>query len=202
MLSFDPSQTAPLCAAMLPTVLMMIEDDQDRAFIEELYLRYRPVLYKTALRYFGPNEQELEDAIGKSIERMCKYCHTLKRIPPEKQPIYLVCIARSVCHTRMTYLRTHDLPDFLALEEAEEEVPLLEEEVVFSRFYAMDLLQSFNQLTERDKELIRLRHIDQMDYDEIASVLHISPGAARTAVCRAKSRLEKLAATFRKGDWQ
>lgn len=198
MHSFDPVHTAQMCTVLFPAALLMIQDDQDRAFMEDLYLRFRPLLYKTALRYFGPDEQELEDAIGKSIERMCKYCQTLKQIPPEKQPAYIICIARSVCNTRMTYIRTHQKPDPLPLEALDSQAPPLQEDVIFSRFYALDLLQSFHQLTDRDKELIRMRHIDQMDYEEIARLLNMSPGATRTAICRAKSRLEKLAAVFRK----
>lgn len=71
--------------------------------------------------------------------------------------------------------------------------------IVFSRVYADDLLNSFPMLSDRDKELIRMRHIDMLDYDEIAEALHISERTARTAVSRAKARLENLAQNL-KGD--
>lgn len=38
-----------------------------------------------------------------------------------------------------------------------------------------------------------MRHIDMMAYDDIARALNISERAARTAISRAKKRLEKLA---------
>lgn len=67
-------------------------------------------------------------------------------------------------------------------------------DIILSKFNAIELLDSFKQLSDRDKELIRMRHIDLMDYDEIAETLNISLPTARTAVFRAKQRLEKIAA--------
>jgi len=51
----------------------------------------------------------------------------------------------------------------------------------------------YAELSERDRELIRLRHMDQMNYEDIAVVIGLSESSTRTAVSRAKKRLKQLA---------
>ena len=64
---------------------------------------------------------------------------------------------------------------------------------MFDRVFASDLLGAFPELSEKDKDLIRLRHMDLLGYDVIAQQMGITEIAARTAVSRAKSKLERLA---------
>ena len=45
------------------------------------------------------------------------------------------------------------------------------EEMAFSKVNALALLNSFHQLSPRDKELIRMRHIDLMEFSDIAQAL-------------------------------
>ncbi|NLO13311.1 MAG: sigma-70 family RNA polymerase sigma factor, partial [Clostridiales bacterium] len=66
-------------------------------------------------------------------------------------------------------------------------------EAALSRFFAVDLLQSFGQLNEREKQLIRLRHIDGMEYEDIALILGMKEAAVRTALSRALKHLADLA---------
>jgi RNA polymerase sigma-70 factor (ECF subfamily) len=47
-------------------------------------------------------------------------------------------------------------------------------------------------LAPPDREIILLRHVEQLSHKEIADVLRISPGAARTRYCRAVERLHDL----------
>lgn len=180
----------------LPLVILLIVDDADRQFLTDLYLRHRELIYKSAANYFPGNLLEIEDAISSTAERMCKYCKELEQIPCNKQKYYLVKMVRTVCIARLVELRrSRERNDWFAdsqvVEGTADEAHA--HDFVFSRVYADDLLNSFSALSNRDKELIRMRHIDMMEYDDIARVLDINEGAARTAVSRAKKRLEKFA---------
>lgn len=199
---FDTKLMMETVGTTLPLAILLIEDDEDRQFLTDLYLEYRNLLYKEAMRFFCDSPFEIDDAVSGSAERMCKYCKELQNIPCNKRKFYLVKIVRSVCNTRIAELtKQQERRDWFADSETVEGV---EDEnsahsIVFSRVYADDLLHSFPMLSDRDKELIRMRHIDMLDYDEIAEALHISEGTARTAVSRAKARLENLAQNL-KGD--
>lgn len=193
---YDAKLMMETVGTALPLAILLIEDDEDRQFVTDLYLQHRELLYKKAKGFFYNSQSEIEDAVSSAAERICKYCKELQKIPCNKRKFYIVRIIRSVCITRVAVLqRQQERRDWFADTETVEGV---EDEnsahsIVFSRVYADDLLNSFSMLSDRDKELIRMRHIDMMYYDEIANTLHISEGTARTAVSRAKARLESLA---------
>ena len=46
-------------------------------------------------------------------------------------------------------------------------------------------------MSQRDQDIIWMRHVDLMEYSEMAEVLGMREGAVRTALTRAKARLEK-----------
>ena len=51
---------------------------------------------------------------------------------------------------------------------------------------------ALDRLASGDREVILLRHLEQLSHKEIADILSISPGAARTRYCRAVERLHDL----------
>lgn len=195
MQPFDPQALFPLYSAALPAIFATIEDDEDRAFISELYMQNRMLMYKTIVGYFKEDTALVEDVFGESLIRMCKYCRTLRFIPEEKRAVYLMCIVRSVCNTWMKEKHLHPKQEELSYEELPEEIvdEAADYDLIFSRFHAVELLNSFRELNQREKELIRLRHIDRLDYNEIAQIMHSTAGAMRIAVMRAKRHLEELA---------
>ena len=64
---------------------------------------------------------------------------------------------------------------------------------MLSHLRANDLLMSFDRLSSRDQELIRMRHIDYMEFEEMAHEMGMTVSAVRTALFRAKKRWKKLA---------
>ena len=138
----------------------------------------------------------MEDAVGNAVLNLCRYCKTIRTVPEERMPAYMICLARNVCSAQLKKLARQQHAT-VTLEDAEDVETIADEramhEVALSRFTAMEMLDSFDRLTDREKELIRLRHIDMLDYEEIARMFGLSYGAARTAVSRAKQKLEKLA---------
>ena len=190
MYSFDASQI------MIPVAILLIEDDDDRDFLADLYQQYYRLLWKTASMFFPGNEEEIAEAVSDSVERMCRYCKNIQDTPCNKRAAYLVKIIRSVCNTRLGELQKQALRKDMYISAAELENIEDEQqnhEMIFSRLYATDLLQSFDSLSETDRYLIQLRHIDGMSWKEIAALLSMNEGTVRTALSRAKTRLEKLA---------
>jgi RNA polymerase sigma-70 factor, ECF subfamily len=57
---------------------------------------------------------------------------------------------------------------------------------------AQDVKRALEQLSERDREVLMLRHLERLATEEIASVLGISVGAVYTRHLRALERLGKI----------
>lgn len=185
-----------LSGATLPLSILLIENDEDRQFLTEMYLQYRPLMYKIASQFFSDNYAEMEDAVGGAVERLCKKCETLRQVTCNKRASYIVSTVRNVCLTRLREIGLQRRSrDYTADSEVVDSVPGQEDVqgIVFDRVFASDLLDAFPELSEKDRDLIRFRHMDMMSYDEIAAHMGITEIAARTAVSRAKSKLERLA---------
>ena len=190
------SGTALSIIVCFPSVLLLIQSDEDAQRLVELYHQYKRLMFKVAQQYFHYDQHEIEDVISDSILKMIKNFSTISAVPGNKIASYIVKIVRSECNDKLRKL-SRQRSD-LHFWDAEDNLVEVEDvsasnEIVFSRFFAIDLLQSFEQLNEREKQLIRLRHIDGMDYEEIALILGMKDAAARTAISRALKHLRELA---------
>lgn len=196
MQNFDMNQIMGLSGAVLPLSILLIENDEDRQFMTEQYLQYRPLMYKIASQFFSDNYAELEDAVGGAVERLCKKCETLQQVACNKRASYIVSTIRNVCLTRLREIgRQRRSRDYTGDSEVVDSVPSQEDVqgIVFDRVFASDLLDAFPELSEKDRNLIRFRHVDMMPYSNIAAQMGITEIAARAAVSRAKSKMERLA---------
>lgn len=181
---------------VIPLAILPIENDEDREFLTQVYEQYYRLLSKVAAGFFPGNQEEIFEAVGESAERMCEHCQKIKSISCNKRASYLVKIIRSVCINRLDALKKEDAGrDYFVNQDEIDDIEDKQNthDVVFSKLYANDILDSFDELSKMDKCLIRMRHIDGMDYEDMAQALSLSQGAVRTGVSRAKTKLEKLA---------
>lgn len=176
----------------LPMFLLLMQDDDEREQIAELYLKYVGLMRQVASRYFFPNSAEQEDAVSDAVLRICKNFSTISRLESHKIPSYIVKVCRSACIDRLRRSNgTEVYPGEEMLAAIPDEDTMLE--VLIDRNNAIDLLESFVALSERDKELIRMRHIDLMSFEQMAQFLGISEVSVRSAISRAQRRLKNLA---------
>lgn len=177
--------------------LFSLETNDDKEFATKLYYSYRGLFYKVATKYFSPNHAEVEDAISNAIVAMCTYLATIRKIPEERIPAYMLSIIRNVCLKRLAKIRDErkvfskvsivDIDNYVSSDEQVEDI-------IFAKVNATVLLDSYcNHLSETDRELIHMRHVDMMSIVDIAHVLGKNEGAVRTALSRAKKRLENTA---------
>ncbi|WP_301206968.1 RNA polymerase sigma factor, partial [Paramuribaculum intestinale] len=54
------------------------------------------------------------------------------------------------------------------------------------------LMQAIDMLPGVEQAVLRMRHIDGMEIEEIASISSSTPGAVRTALSRARRRVRQL----------
>ena len=197
------SSTALSIIVCFPSVLLLIQNDEDSQRLVELYHQYKRLMFKVAQQYFPHDHHEMEDVISDAILKMIDNFSTLSAVPCNKTASYIVKIVRSVCNDRLRK-RNRQRSD-LSLWDAEDNLADVEDvnasnETALSRFFAVDLLQSFGQLNEREKQLIRLRHIDGMDYEDIALILGMKEAAVRTALSRALQHLAELAKAIERSE--
>ena len=181
----------------VPVLMLAMMSDSDREFLQELYFQHRKTMYHVARKHFADKPEELEEAISTTLERMCRYVKKLQEVPSNKMKAYVVLMVENVCRNRLRKIIREREQGTISFDDSNlynaDTISVDPYETLFDYADAKTLLASFQGLSQRDQELIWMRHVERMDYTEIADELHMNAGAVRTALSRAKNRLEEIA---------
>ncbi len=192
---FKVFQISERLGPIVPMAVLLLDSEDDRNFVSQLFLRYQKTIYYVTLEYFDQDDMDIDEAIGETIERICRYCSNLKTIPQSKMQKYIVSMTGNVCRD---ILRKRDrwgkIIDYTFdqenLEKISSDYDL--ERTVFDKASATELMEAFEMLPKREKELLRMRYIDRIPTKEIAKDLHSRENAVRTAISRARHHLQKI----------
>ena len=152
---------------------------------EELMRRYQTTLYNVCARYLG-NERDADDV---SQEVMLKVLYGLKKFEGKsKFKTWLYSITYNECITQYRKeKRKKRLLDALSLnpveEASEEDAPEVEEDKGLDRW-----LLNVNQI---DREIIILRFVAELEFQEIASIMHLGLSATKMRYKRAIDKLKQ-----------
>lgn len=165
-------------------------DNSDRAFVESIYEEYKKLMYAVAWSYFKGNSADVDDAFARTLERMCRYVEKFHAVECNKMKAYVISVTENVCRQMLLERKHKSGQD--AFEEYDENMPdpVDPYSAVFEQAGVSELLDSLEGLNERDKLLLYLRHVEQLEYAEIAEQMDMTEGAVRTALTRAKQRIQ------------
>ena len=138
----------------------------------------RPKLISIALRYLK-NSDEAEDIVQDAMLRLWQI-HTEVNLP--LMPIASV-ITRNIAIDRLRYAMPHTAISSLQAIQAEERTET--DERIDRMLRIMNALPTFQQT------ILRLRHIDGMEYADIAQITGSTEAAIRQAVSRARRAVLK-----------
>lgn len=154
---------------------------------ESLLRQYEPIVFHTCARYLR-NEQEAEEACQDAFLRVF---HGLPKFEGRaKFRTWLFRIVVNVCrrHFAVTQKRLASHTKFL--DAAQYELPVGDEpqpqdfdEVTGIIGEGMDLL------APDDRQILILRHVSELSFDELAATLDIGLSAAKMRLYRAEQRL-------------
>lgn len=194
----DLNNTHPLKTAYDPRQLAdeeLVLRARDELFhitraYEELMRRYQRTLFNVCARYLG-NERDADDVCQ---EVMLKVLYGLKNFEGKsKFKTWLYSITYNECITQYRKeRRKRRLLDALSLEPndeaAEEEPPKTEEKSGLERW-----LVHVNPI---DREILVLRFVAELEFQEIADIMHLGLSATKMRFKRALDRLrEKFGST-------
>ncbi|MGH1439300.1 MAG: sigma-70 family RNA polymerase sigma factor [Cellvibrionaceae bacterium] len=149
---------------------------------EALMKRHDQLLYRVCYRLLG----NPDDARDVSQEVMIKVFGYLPKFEGRSMfKTWLMQIARNTCFTMQAKLkRQRELRDILEYETDENAGDRIITE-------AMDVDTILSTLNKQDKEVLVMRYIAELQFDEIAEVCDISLSAAKMRVYRATEALKK-----------
>jgi RNA polymerase sigma-70 factor (ECF subfamily) len=178
----------------------------DREAFEELFARYRPYLHQVVasrldarLRQRIDPSDVVQEAEAEAFRRLGDFL--------QRQPMPFRLWLRKTAWERLLKLREQHVEAARRSVEREVRLPdrsslLLAQQLMAGgstpsqrlsrKEIARRLNQALGRLSENDREILLMRHQEDLSYDEISSFLEIEPSAARKRYGRALLRLQNL----------
>ena len=165
---------------MLPICILAIRDDDDRAYMTRLFVKYQRLMYRTIYDILG-DKWTKEDVLQTTLLRLIDHLDTLRRLEPEG-------LAGDIA------VRDSGRHPWLPLD-GEPEVPDERQEVedrVLRRLELDALAQVWPRLDENTRWLLEARYILDYSDGELARELGVKPDSVRMALTRARRKARRL----------
>ena len=179
---------------MIPFVILAIEDDEDRAFMTEVYLQYERLMW-SEIRKCLRDEQESEDAFQEALVKLVRHVKKLRSLETRNLVNYIIT---TVKHTCIDALRQKNKAPSLSVDngdwtgqyylQSDENVEI----TVYRREAVAELEAIWPQLDERSRYLLEARYFLDLSTQEIGEQLNITPDSVRVELSRARQKAKKL----------
>ena len=174
---------------MIPFVFLLIENDDDRRFLESVYLDYHRLMYAQALR-ITHNSAAAEDAVSESLISLAKKISVLRGLECNKLRSYAVITVRNTAITMLNRQKREILDGDVTIEEmagTERTDARLMEQAGIEK-----IKNAISALPPREKDLMLMRYFQGLTDEEIAKATGLKPVSVRVHLSRARKNLARL----------
>ena len=157
----------------------------DRKAFSELVRRHQSPVYRYLLRMLGSHE----DALELAQDTFIKAWQALPQWQPEAQ--FRTWLFRIANNAALDALRRRKLVEFVPLEDGYD-APGSEPDPEHQAQVTQDVRQleaSLNKLAPEHRQILLLREVEEMSYEEIGRVLSLSEGTVKSRLARARAAL-------------
>jgi len=174
----------------VPLSILLIESDEDREFMTNLYIEKRELMYRVA-HYYSGSILDTEDAVSESCLGLIRRINQLKQFGDSELEAYIVATVRNA--VRMIYRkRSANVEQSLTADLDLADHGPDTDEIVLAKWSVDELSAGIRKLSPDDQSLITMRYFQGYSDKEIATLLKIREGAVRTRLFRSKLRLQRI----------
>ena len=155
----------------------------DRSAFSELVRRHQDRVYRHLLRMLGSHD----DALDLTQEVFVKAWQALAQWQPEAQ--FRTWLLRIASNTALDALRRRKLVEFVPLEDgfdAPGSAPDPQRQAQATQ-EVRQLEASLKRLAPEHREILLLREVEEMSYEEIGRVLSLSEGTVKSRLARSRT---------------
>lgn len=174
---------------MTIAIITAIKDENERNFIEKLYIKHNKHMWKYAM-YLTKNKDEADELIQVSFEKIIRCIDAVKKINCCKIDSYMVSIVRNSYNTIMLkkYKEKENIEyidsDKLADIEAQDDY-----ESVLERSSSSDILVALENMPDKYKMVLKLKYVYEFDDEQIAKTIDVQTNSVRMYKTRALNML-------------
>ena len=172
---------------MIPICILTMADEDDREFMEALYLEYNRLIYSTIMQIVH-DSWAAEDLMQSTIEKLIGKVDDLKTKERARLVNYMITTAKNGA---LNYLRSRKHEPGISYDEQQEILDLsCDQDAIEQRLIqegdCEQLYRVWPMLDARSRFLLEERYVREKSYQEIADDLGIKPDSARMALTRAR----------------
>lgn len=177
---------------MLPIYISMLETEQERNRMTEIYEEHKHALLLYALKVTGYNQAMAEDAVHNAFVSIIKEKEKYFSLGSREFRFSAVIIVRNKC---IDMLRKEKIYASIPIEELEiflesKDKPI-EEQVFTSSEYAA-IRKHLESIDEISRQVLIMKYVLGMSYKEIGEKLNMTPKHVDTRIQRAKDKVRIL----------
>ena len=173
----------------------MINDVDDRAFMQEVYQQNERLMYAIALKY-ASNTQDCEDIVHDTVERLCKNIIKIKGLSNSALRAYVVYAVRNTAinfrkHQATINRHIQQLSDDDLSNEYDQPESIIEriEDLQEKR---TSLTKVWMQLTDAEQELLYRKYVLDQTTEELSGIFQCSRDSIRMRLSRARRKSLRL----------
>lgn len=178
---------------MIPVAILAINNEDDRSFMERIYLDYRRLMYSIAYQILR-DHFSTEDVINTTCEALCKKIPLLRSFDKAKLQAYIVfsCKNRALNALKARKRRNARLfYDIDALDNTISSNDTVIDHLIREAEIA-ELVDALNQLASKERDILQQKYLLQKSDVEIASIYGIKPDSVRYYLTLARRHLGEV----------
>lgn len=167
---------------MLLMYLSMLETEEEKDKLEQLYINYKKLVYSIAFGYMS-NSFLAEDAVHNTFLKLTNYLDKIDDIFDHKTVTFIGIVTKSVCI------------DMLRKEKALKQIELRLDGIIDNYCEDLDikdLLKKIDKLPEIYRNTVMLKYFYKLSNQQICDINGISIMTLRKRLSRAKEYLKEV----------
>ena len=177
---------------MLLYILSMVETDEERSLVTELFLTHGKLMKSTA-KAILQNDSLADEAVGDAFVKLITYLQKLKieEIDSHKTKNLMVIISKNAAYNILQNENKHKYEDFDEVNELKI-IPTQYNDNIEDLLSVSAVKSAVEQMPERYRDIILLKVYHDLSDKEIAIHLNISHNAVRKRLQRARVLLYEM----------
>lgn len=176
---------------LFPAAILAIENEEDRKFMEEVYLQYKALMFRYAYKVTN-QKYNAEDIVSATCVALIRNLQKLQKISGKKRLNYVARAARSASYDYVRRSNSGSNKGFLFGDDGDfdiaAEVAALDEALI--REAEIDMLrEGLRQIAPKHREVLEMKYFEMLPDEEIAKHLGIGAASVRYYLTRARRAL-------------